>query len=85
MYYLKEELIYNQISKEIVIKTQQDNATIFLNETASVICKAIADGKDIKDEIIKKYALKNEELEIISADVQEVLNNLTELGVIYEG
>ena len=37
MYYLKEELIYNQISKEIVIKTQQDNATIFLNETASVI------------------------------------------------
>ncbi len=85
MYYLKEELIYNQISKEIVIKTQQDNATIFLNETASVIFKAIADGKDIKDEIIKKYALKNEELEIISADVQEVLNNLTELGVIYEG
>ena len=62
MYYLKEELIYNQISKEIVIKTQQDNATIFLNETASVIFKAIADGKDIKDEIIKKYALKNEEL-----------------------
>ena len=85
MYYLKEELIYDQISKEIVIKTQQDNATIFLNETASVIFKAIADGKDIKDEIIKKYALKNEELEIISADVQEVLNNLTELGVIYEG
>ena len=85
MYYLKEELIYNQISKEIVIKTQQDNATIFLNETASVIFKAIADGKDIKDEIIKKYALKNEELEIISADVQEVLNKLTELGVIYEG
>ena len=85
MYYLKEELIYNQISKEIVIKTQQDNATIFLNETASVIFKAIADGKDIKDEIIKKYALKNEELEIISADVQEVLNNLTELGVIHEG
>ena len=85
MYYLKEELIYNEISKEIVIKTQQDNATIFLNETASVIFKAIADGKDIKDEIIKKYALKNEELEIISADVQEVLNNLTELGVIYEG
>ena len=83
MYYLKEELIYNQISKEIVIKTQQDNATIFLNETASVIFKAIADGKDIKDEIIKKYALKNEELEIISADVQEVLNNLTELVVIY--
>ena len=56
-----------------------------MNETASVIFKAIADGKDIKDEIIKKYALKNEELEIISADVQEVLNNLTELGVIYEG
>ena len=85
MYYLKEGIIYNQIGKEIIIKTQQEDATIFLNETASVIFKVVADRKNIKDEIIKKYELESEEYEMISSDIKDILRNLTELGVIYEG
>ncbi len=85
MYYLKEGIIYNQIGKEIIIKTQQEDVTIFLNETASVIFKVVADRKNIKDEIIKKYELESEEYEMISSDIKDILRNLTELGVIYEG
>lgn len=84
MYYLKEGIIYNQIGKENIVKKQQNDVTIFLNETASVIFRAIVDEKNIEEEILRKYELKKEEFEIVALDVKEVLNNLMDLGVIYE-
>ncbi len=84
MYILKEGIIYNQIGKEVVIKVPEKKDTIFLNETASVIFKAVVGGNEVRDEIISKYEFGDEDYKMIKADVDEVLKNLVELGVIYE-
>lgn len=84
MYHLKENIVYNQIGKEIVIKNPGSENTIFLNQTASSIFRAVVEKKDVKREIELKYELSEEDYEKKRPEIDEVLNKLIRLGVIYE-